>query len=116
MAEPEELHQLLDANAHHIADALPWRGRSAVEFALVLDPTFEHCGHTLEPLGRELVALLSEELQVSELACWELLLVEVSQCHGKVHYNLSELKERMACMYCSERRLGYGSMGESSRL
>ena len=101
-AQPEVLHQWLAANVHRALTALPWCGRSEVEQARVRDPAFEHCGHTLEPLGRELVIQLSEELQLSELVCWEMLLDEVA-ASPESQLDMSELKERLACTYFRDR-------------
>eukprot|EP00966_Prymnesium_polylepis_P309206 7145476-Prymnesium_polylepis.1 len=102
-AQPELLHQLLDALVESALVALPWQARSQLELTQVLDPNFEHCGHTLEPAGRTLVVQLAEELALSELVCWEMLLREVSRGAPGLDLDLSELKDRLACTYKRER-------------
>ena len=47
--------------------------RNAQELASLMDPSFQHNCHRLEPRGRSLVVSLSQVLSVSELFCWELL-------------------------------------------
>ena len=63
---------LLMAAPALLANLIP-HPRNAEERACLQDPTFEHKGHRLEPLGRALVLQLSELLDVSEIYCWELL-------------------------------------------
>ena len=50
------LQRSLDALVEPALASLPKPARSASELAQVRDnPAFEHCGHKLEPLGRQLV-------------------------------------------------------------
>ena len=63
---------LHDAAPLLLAQLLP-PTRNAAELAQLKDPGFEHRGHRLEPLGRQLVLALSHDLNVSEMLCWELI-------------------------------------------
>ena len=72
----QHLQHALEGAAARIAKAILPAPRSPMELQSLRDPSFEHCGHKLEELGRALVERLSEELDTSELLCWELLLRE----------------------------------------
>ncbi|KAL3924581.1 MAG: hypothetical protein SGPRY_003875 [Prymnesium sp.] len=81
--QPELLHAHLSAHVDSALSSLPPSPRSASELALVADPAFHHFGHALEPDGRRLLVELSEQLGLSELACWEMLFHEASRCHAR---------------------------------
>ena len=75
------LEEALAAAEPAVLAALPTPARSPTEAASVRDnPAFEHCGHTLSAEGRQLVLVLAEDLDVSELLCWELLLAASQVC------------------------------------
>ena len=72
----QHLQHALEGAAARIGKTILPAPRSATELQSLRDPAFEHLGHKLEELGRALVEKLSEELDTSELLCWELLLHE----------------------------------------
>ena len=72
----QHLQHALEGAAARISKSILPAPRSPTELQSLRDPSFEHLGHKLEELGRALVEKLSEELQTSELLCWELLLHE----------------------------------------
>ena len=96
---------LRDAAPDLLADLLP-RPRSATELAKLQDPAFEHCGHRLEPLGRQVVLQLSEDLGVSELACWDLVhrTAGAEVCRGV----LRQRECREVAVLCPQRALAVG--------
>ena len=75
-APAEQLRHALEAAAGRITNTILPAPRNAIELQNLRDPNFEHCGHKLEELGRTLVEKLADELNISELLCWELLLRE----------------------------------------
>ena len=72
----QHLQHALEGAAARIVKAILPAPRSPTELQSLRDPAFEHCGHKLEELGRALVEKLSDDLDTSELLCWELLLRE----------------------------------------
>ena len=72
----QHLQHALEGAASRIGKTILPAPRSPAELQSLRDPAFEHLGHKLEELGRALVEKLSEELETSELLCWELLLHE----------------------------------------
>ncbi|KAL1525872.1 hypothetical protein AB1Y20_020702 [Prymnesium parvum] len=102
-AQPELLHAHLHTHAPRARASLPWSSRSAAELALLSDPSFELRGHRLEPIARQLLVQLSEELQLSELLCCELLLAEASLAPPHEQLAPAELKERLVCAWHKER-------------
>lgn len=98
---PEPLQQRLEFSAQGLLDALS--SRSTAEEAQVQNPNFAHRGHTLEPAGRQSVIELSKRLQLSELACWDLLYEHISGQPAGVELNLKALLEQIVQGYCRER-------------
>ena len=75
VAAPSLLQSVFAAQGHELLAQLPRRPRDPAALQSVRDdPLFSHCGVHLEPLGRKLVLQLADELHISELLCWELLL------------------------------------------
>eukprot|EP00965_Chrysotila_dentata_P174411 5757542-Pleurochrysis_carterae.AAC.1 len=52
----------------------PPRSATQLDTAVRDNPDFVHCGQKLTPRSRDLVIRLSEQLNVSELRCFDLLL------------------------------------------
>ena len=71
------------------------------ERAQLEDPNFEHDGHRIEPLGRQVVIQLSEELGVSGLLCWELLQRTAAAAPGA---SVLQLRSLAAKAYRAERQ------------
>lgn len=67
------LGEALDAAPTELLLRLPHAPRNPRERALV-DGAGEHRGQRLEQLGRQVVLALAEQLDLSELACWDHLL------------------------------------------
>lgn len=83
-----------------LADLVP-SPQSAAERAKLQDPAFEHNGTRLEPLGRALVAHLSDTLGLSELFCWELLQRTTASTPGAT---AAQLQSLASTAYYAERR------------
>lgn len=96
----DQLHRALEGAAARIGRALPRARRSDAELAQVRNPDFEYCGHKVDAHGRVLIEELSEELDASELLCWELLL-RMHATAGDVEAR--ELKLRVKQSYHDER-------------
>ena len=98
--DPSLEHTLCAAATAVVADIVP-RPRSADELAKLQDPAFEYDGHRLEPLGRQGVIQLSEQLGISELLCWQLL-QRTSEAVPQA--SIHELRDLAATAYHNERR------------
>ena len=82
-----------------LANLLP-KPKNPTERQQLQDPQFAHRGHRLEPLGRQVVLLLSDELNASELACWDLL---QRTAEAAPSASVLDLRSLAASAYRSER-------------
>lgn len=97
-ATPSSLKGALTSQSAELLAQLPLRPRDPSALQRVLDdPMFSHCSVHLEPLGRLVVVQLSDELHVSELLCWELLLAASASVTSASTPAALKQAERLCC-------------------